>query len=185
VAFHHLALVTRDAAATHTFYSRAMGFELVKTVVGPTPAGGWAKHFFYDTGGGELMAFWELHDDSIGEGYSAAISTGMGLPEWVNHVAFGASDPADLDRRRERLVSNGYDVLEIDHGWCRSIYTRDPNGTLVEFCTTLRDFDAEDRRRALEALHNPKPPLEAPGPKPKIHEAAVEPVHLRVARGEA
>jgi catechol-2,3-dioxygenase len=109
----------------------------------------------------------------------------MGLPEWVNHVAFAADDLADLDRRRERLVKNGYDVLEIDHGWCRSIYTRDPNGTLVEFCTTTRDFDAEDRRLALEALHSPNPPLEAPGPRPKIHEGTGEPVHLRVARGEA
>jgi catechol 2,3-dioxygenase-like lactoylglutathione lyase family enzyme len=183
--FHHLALVTRDAQATHVFYSRAMGFELVKTVVGATPAGGWAKHFFYETGRGELMAFWELHDESIPDGYSPAISTGMGLPEWVNHVAFAAEGLADLDRRRERLVAHGYDVLEIDHGWCRSIYTRDPNGTLVEFCTTTREFDAEDRRRALEALHAAHPPLEAPGPRPKLHEGSGEPVHLRAARGEA
>jgi catechol 2,3-dioxygenase-like lactoylglutathione lyase family enzyme len=184
MAFHHLALVTRDAPATHAFYTHAMGFELVKTVVAATPGGGWAKHFFYETGQGELMAFWELHDDTIPEGYSAAISTGMGLPEWVNHVAFGASDGADLDRRRQRLLGQGYDVLEIDHGWCRSIYTRDPNGTLVEFCTTTRAFDAEDRRRALEVLRSPNPPLEAPGPKPKIYEASAEPVHLRAARGE-
>jgi catechol 2,3-dioxygenase-like lactoylglutathione lyase family enzyme len=182
MAFHHLALVTRDARATHAFYSRAMGFELVKTVVGATPAGGWAKHFFYDIGRGELMAFWELHDETIPEGYSAAISTGMGLPEWVNHVAFLADDVADLDRRRARLLENGYDVLEIDHGWCRSIYTRDPNGTLVEFCTTTREFDAEDRRAALEALRNPKPELEPLGPRPKLHETSVEPVHVRAAR---
>jgi catechol 2,3-dioxygenase-like lactoylglutathione lyase family enzyme len=182
MAFHHLALVTRDARATHEFYSRAMGFELVKTVVAATPAGGWAKHFFYDTGHGELMAFWELHDETIPEGYPAAISTGMGLPEWVNHVAFGAADLPDLDRRRERLLAHGYDVLEIDHGWCRSIYTRDPNGTLVEFSTTTREFDAEDRRHALEALRSPNPPLEPRGPKPKIHEGSGEPIHLQAAR---
>jgi catechol 2,3-dioxygenase-like lactoylglutathione lyase family enzyme len=185
MGFHHLALVTRDAQATYTFYSRAMGFELVKTVVAATPAGGWAKHFFFDTGRGELMAFWELHDESIPEGYSAAISTGMGLPEWVNHVAFAAEDLGDLDRRRERLVTHGYDVLEIDHGWCKSIYTRDPGGTLVEFCTTTREFDAEDRRQALADLENASPALEPAGPKPKIHEASVEPIHLRAARGEA
>jgi catechol 2,3-dioxygenase-like lactoylglutathione lyase family enzyme len=183
VAFHHLALVTRDARATHVFYSEAMGFELVKTVVGATPAGGWAKHFFYDTGRGELMAFWELHDDSVPDAYPTALSTGVGLPEWVNHVAFGAEDRADLERRRERLRVNGYDVLEIDHGWCHSIYTRDPNGTLVEFCTTTRDFDAEDRRRAVEALRSPHPPLEAPGPKPKLHEGIGTPLHLRAGDG--
>jgi catechol 2,3-dioxygenase-like lactoylglutathione lyase family enzyme len=95
MAFHHLALATRDASATHLFYTHAMGFELVKTVVGGTPAGGWAKHFFYATGGGELMAFWELHDDTIPDTWSPALSTSQGLPEWVNHVAFGATDVAD------------------------------------------------------------------------------------------
>jgi len=179
MAFHHVALATRDPRATHLFYTHAMGFELVKTVVGATPTGGWAKHFFYETGDG-LMAFWDLHDATIPEGFSAAISTGMGLPEWVNHVAFAARDVADLDRRRERLLANGYAVMEIDHGWCRSIYTRDPNGILVEFCTTTRAFDADDRRRALEALRSERPALEPPPPKPTLHETRVAPVHLRV-----
>ena len=178
MAFHHLALVTRDAAAVYAFYTEAMGFELVRTEVGATPGGGWAKHFFFETGDG-MMAFWELHDDSIPEGYSPAISTGMGLPEWVNHVAFAASDEADLDRRRARLVANGYDVLEIDHGWCRSIYTRDPNGTLVEFCVSTREFDAEDRRAALEALRSARPELGKPPPQPKLHAGSGTPVHLR------
>ncbi|HVH05777.1 MAG TPA: VOC family protein [Myxococcota bacterium] len=177
--FHHLALVTRDAPAVHVFYTEAMGFELVKTEVGATPGGGWAKHFFYETGGGELMAFWELHDDTIPEAYPTAISAGIGLPEWVNHIAFAANDLGDLDRRRDRLVSHGYDVLEIDHGWCRSIYTRDPNGTLVEFCVNTRPFDANDRREALESLRQAKPALKAPPPQPKLHHGNGTPAHLR------
>lgn len=177
--YHHLALATRDARSTHLFYTHAMGFELVKTVVAATPGGGWAKHFFYETGGGELMAFWELHDDSIPDTWSPAISSGQGLPEWVNHVAFAAGDVADLDRRRERLLASGYGVMEIDHGWCRSIYTRDPNGILVEFCTTTRDFDADDRERALAALVDERPALRAEGGPPKFYEARVEPAHRR------
>ncbi len=52
MGFHHVALATADLAATHEFYSEAMGFELAKAVVAPTDApGGWAKHVFYDTGG--------------------------------------------------------------------------------------------------------------------------------------
>ena len=171
--------MTRNAQHTHRFYTHAMGFELVKTVVNHTPEGGWAKHFFYATGGGELMAFWELHDDAIETPADVGLSSALGLPEWVNHVAFGASDVADLDVRRQRLVDHGYDVLEIDHGWCRSIYTRDPNGTLVEFCTTTKDFDDADRAAALAALHEAKPEIEPPGPKPKLHRTDREPVHLR------
>ena len=170
MAFHHLARATRDARSTHLFYTHAMGFELVKTVVGATPAGGWAKHFFYATGGGELMAFWELHDDTIPDTWSPAISTSQGLPEWVNHVAFGASDVADLDRRRERLLANGYAVMEIDHGWCHSIYTVDPNGILVEFCTTT-DPGFVDRAAAERLLADPAPPLE-PKPPTRMFRAA-------------
>jgi hypothetical protein len=39
-----------------------MGFELVKVAVGPAGKRGFAKHLFYDTGNGELIAFWDLHD---------------------------------------------------------------------------------------------------------------------------
>ena len=64
MAYHHVALATRDLDATHRFYTEAMGFELVKSVVAPTRRpGGWAKHVFYDTGGDGLIAFWDLHDD--------------------------------------------------------------------------------------------------------------------------
>ena len=177
--YHHLALATRDPRATHLFYTHAMGFELVKTVVAATPGGGWAKHFFYDTGDGQLMAFWDLHDASIPDAWSPAISTGMGLPEWVNHVAFGAADVADLDRRRERLLENGYGVMEIDHEWCRSIYTRDPNGILVEFCTTTRTLGAEDRAAAFAALRAERPALEEAASKPTFYETRIEPVHKR------
>ena len=64
MGFHHVAFASKDTQATHRFYTESMGFELVKTVTGKTPAGGWAKHFFYDTGGNGLIAFWEIHDDA-------------------------------------------------------------------------------------------------------------------------
>ncbi len=177
--FHHLALATRDTRGTHLFYTRAMGFELVKVVVSRTPADGWSKHFFYDTGAGELIAFWELHDESLPAEFPTALSTGAGLPEWVNHVAFGARDPDDLDARRRRLVEHGYDVMEIDHGWCRSIYTLDPNRTMVEFCTSLRPFDEEERRRAEALLFDPEPPLEDPADPPRIYRGEGRPLHRR------
>ncbi len=152
--FHHVALATRDMKAIHEFYEAATGFPLVKVEVASTPAGGFAKHFFYDTGEGQLMAFWELHDDSMPDDFSTAISTAVGLPEWVNHLAFGARDKDDIEARATRWLSAGHDVLEIDHDWCYSIYAKDPNGTLVEFCTTTRPFDDADREQALHALES-------------------------------
>ena len=36
MAYHHLALATRDMKKTHDFYERVMGFELVKVEVART-----------------------------------------------------------------------------------------------------------------------------------------------------
>ena len=40
---------------------------------------------------------------------------------------------ADLEARRDRWLANGHDAMQIDHGFCVSAYTMDPNGILVEY----------------------------------------------------
>jgi len=157
---HHIAIGTKDALATHRFYTESMGFALAKVEVVETP-GGFAKHLFYDTGGDRegLLAFWDFHDENLrDEDWSADISRGVGLPPGVNHLAFTATDLDDIGRRRDRWLSHGHDVSEIDHGWCTSIYTTDPNGITVEFCTLTQDLGEEDAKRALELLEDPNPP---------------------------
>ncbi|MEY2432614.1 MAG: hypothetical protein QOC92_2339 [Acidimicrobiaceae bacterium] len=171
MAFHHVALATRDLDATHRFYTEVMGFELLKAIVAPTPNpnGGWAKHVFYDTGGNGLIAFWDLHDESMAD-FDPAISTGLGLEPWVNHLAFAARDLEDIADRKQRWLDAGYDVAEIDHGWCVSIYSNDPNGILVEWCTDTKPYTAEDRAAALRTLQTAEPPLEEP-PMPAFFKA--------------
>jgi catechol 2,3-dioxygenase-like lactoylglutathione lyase family enzyme len=169
MSVHHIAFAAKDIDATDRFYTEAMGFTLVKVEVAQTDHG-WAKHLFYDTGGGSLIAFWDIHDDSIPEGWSPAISTGLGLPQWINHLAFGADDLDDIDAKRARLVEQGHDVVEIDHGWCTSIYATDPNGILVEFCTTTRAFTTRDATEARLVLADPSPTV-LPAPGFKVHKA--------------
>ncbi|MFV2089724.1 MAG: VOC family protein [Pseudomonadales bacterium] len=162
MSYHHLAIATRDMQATHEFYSNAMGFKLVRAEKAQTGPKAWAKHFFYDTGNGEMMAFWEIHDDAMDPEFPTAISTGLGLPIWANHIAFGAADEIELTSARERLLAAGHPVRELDHHWCKSIYATDPNGILVEFCTTTRAFDEDDRTRAMAALNLDELPDEPP-----------------------
>ena len=170
MAFHHVAVATRDMPAIDAFYRQATGVELVKVEIAPSPEGGWAKHFFFDTGNGEVMAFWELHMESLGEEYPVALSTDMGLPAWVNHISFHADSREDLDQKRQRWVDNGYDVLEIDHNWCISIYTLDPNGTMIEWCADTRVLDAKDRDAAERTRTEAEPKLET-APTPIVHRA--------------
>jgi catechol 2,3-dioxygenase-like lactoylglutathione lyase family enzyme len=164
MSFHHVAIATRDVKANHEFYTGAMGFELVKVQVGRAGERGFAKHLFYDTGNGEMIAFWDFHDPDLAPDWSPAISTGMGLPIWANHIAFGAVDLDDIRRRRERWLAHGVDVVEIDHGWCTSIYAEDPNGILVEFCTSTRELDAKDREEAARLLGAESPALDTDPP---------------------
>ena len=172
MGFHHVALATNDLEATHAFYTQAMGFELVKAVVAPTDAPpGWAKHVFYDTGGHGLLAFWELHDDRMRD-FNPAMSLGLGLEPWVNHLAFAADDLDDIGARRERWLESGHDVMEVDHGFCVSIYTMDPNHNLVEWCTDTAPYTQADRDHALSVLADASPALETP-PAPTFHRARV------------
>lgn len=163
MAFHHVAIATRDVEATHQFYTDVMGFRLVKVNCTPTPEGGWSKHLFYDTGNGEMIAFWDIHGDGPKRDFDPAISTGLGLPTWANHIAFDAPTLDALHALRDRWVAKGCDVAEIDHHWCTSIYTMDPNGVMVEFCTSTAQFTQADHEEAARLLADPSPPLGEPG----------------------
>jgi catechol 2,3-dioxygenase-like lactoylglutathione lyase family enzyme len=171
MAFHHIALATRDLAATHRFYTEVMGFRVIKVVVAPTPEEkGWAKHVFYDTGNGEMIAFWDIHDADIEAGaWTGDLSKVIGLPEWVNHVAFDAPTLDDLEARKQHWREHGLTVMEIDHGFCTSIYASDPNDILVEFCCTTRAFTDEEVTTAPRLVHVAKPELESP-PDIKVFE---------------
>ena len=174
MAFHHVAITTRDLEATHRFYTEAMGFELVKVEAQPTAtADGWARHLFYDTGNGEMLAIWDIHDAMLDAGgYHTEISTALGLPPWANHIAFASPDVDDLKLKLERWIENGIDCVRIDHGWCTSIYADDPNGITVEFCATTREFTAVDRAEARTQLAAAAPELNKIEPEIEFFTAA-------------
>lgn len=163
MAYHHLALATKDMAATHAFYEGVMGFELVKVEIAPIREGGWGKHFFYRMDGDDsrFIAFWELHDTPTQDAHVFDLNKAANLPAGTNHISFTAHSRQELDEWRARWNAAGHDVLEIDHNWCHSVYTHDPNGNFVEFCVTTGSFSQADRERALAALSetgfNPSP----------------------------
>jgi len=164
MGYHHLALAAKDMKAIHEFYEDVMGFELVKVEIAPTMGGGWGKHFFYRMDGDDstFIAFWEYHDVPGQENHIHDLNAAAHMPPGTNHISFDVKDADDLAQRRERWNAAGHDVLEIDHNWCRSIYTQDPNGNMVEFCLTTGAFEEGDRRDALAALTEtemkPSPP---------------------------
>ncbi len=154
MAYHHLAFAARDINATHAFYEGIMGFELVKVEVTPLIGGGWGKHFFYRIDGDDskFIAFWDLNDTAYQNAHEYNLNKAGKLPDGTNHFSFEVDTPEALNAARDRWNAAGLDVLEVDHNWCHSVYTRDPDGNMVEYCLTTGRFTPEDRAHALAML---------------------------------
>ena len=131
--FHHVHFACREIEETVDFYDDLLGFPLVHTEVEGEEAH-FMRHIFFDLGDGSSLAFFDRHDVGEPEDMKTDISTGMGLPLWVNHLAFRA-DAARVAEVKEKMTEAGIEpVMDLDHGWCHSVYYKDPNGIMIEFC---------------------------------------------------
>ncbi len=109
MAFHHLALATRDLEATHAFYTEAMGFSWSRP---------WSRPPSTTAAGPSTSSTTPAATGSSRSGTCtttpSATSTrrsppGAGLPMWVNHVAFHA-EPDEIEGRKQRWLDAGHDV---------------------------------------------------------------------------
>ncbi len=140
---HHLGLATHDMEATLDFYENVLGFPTrVCDLISPE-AGGKIRHAFLDVGNGEMVAFMECNDvPGIAADFDAGLNRGLGIKGGVIHFAFKAADENDLADRQADLRSKGVDVSDVvDHGWCKSIYFRDPNHLQLEYCVVTETFE--------------------------------------------
>jgi len=155
-SLHHVAYATRDSEATYEFYAQKLGMPLIRTE-NHRQGDGFFRHFFFDMGGGECMAFFEVNGVGEKPEYSTKISLGNGLPVWVNHIAFRLDTLEELEAMTKRLQNGNVENLwEIDHGWARSLYTLDPNGIMVEFCvTTDPEHFSQSEEEALRLMRLP------------------------------
>jgi catechol 2,3-dioxygenase-like lactoylglutathione lyase family enzyme len=173
MGYHHLALACKDMKAIHHFYETVMEFELVKVEIGPVSEGGWAKHFFYRMeDDSKFIAFWEMHDIPGVEAPETNLSKAAGVPDQINHISFDVQSMDELQQRKQNWLAAGLQVLEVDHNWCHSIYTKDPNDNLVEFCISTAGFTAADRERALAALESDTLEHSAPPASIEVHKPA-------------
>ena len=159
---NHVALVARDMAETVDFYENVLEMPLVKTVEFP---GGRGQHFFFDCGGGGLIAFFwfpdappiapgiaSMHENIRRDGSMTAIAS-------MNHLAINV--PVEkFDEYVGRLKSKGIAAYVINHDdspqggaaemhdgvWIRSVYFRDPNGIHMELAALTRAFGTDDIR---------------------------------------
>lgn len=165
---HHLGLATLDIDRTVEFYTQKLGWEIAWADILETQGGGKIKHVFMNTGDGSLVAFMCPEKvPGIPTEWATDINSAQGLPSGFYHFAFNCDTVAELEAKRATLIERGVDVTAVvDHEWCRSIYFRDPNGLLLEFCTTVREFNADDK--IMKHHDQPGPMVEDPVEAKKV-----------------
>jgi len=118
---HHIAMICSDPAVTIDFYQRVLGFPLVEIFENRDYPG--SLHFFFDLGGGNLLAFFDFPGLGLGPAIEALGS--------LQHLAISVT-PEAYEAARARVEADGIEYRGPDLGVEHSIYLRDPDGIQIE-----------------------------------------------------
>lgn len=153
--FHHVTLVSRDAARTLAFYRDLLGLRLVKRTVNFDDPRSWHLYLGDSTGTpGTLVTFFEWPDAPKGR-------WGVG---GVHHLALGVDSPEGLLKWKRRLVDHGIRPSgPIDRGYFQSLYFSDPDGQVLEIATKGPGYAIDEPADALGALEVVPDPARLPG----------------------
>src|SRR4051812_30913421 len=149
LGFHHVTMVSRDAARTLAFYRDLLGLKLVKKTVNFDVPG--TYHLYFGDGAGNpgtLLTFFEWP-------HAARGNWGVG---GIHHVALGVENETEQLKWKRRLTDAGVPVSgPYNRGYFKSIYFADPDGQILEIATAGPGFDIDEPADALgQQLINPK-----------------------------
>ncbi|HVB17964.1 MAG TPA: VOC family protein [Stellaceae bacterium] len=117
---HHNAYRCRDSEETRVWYEDFLGLPLVSAF---EIRDGKALHTFFQMKDGSCLAFFEAPDRP----FDFKRQDDLDL-----HIALGVENDV-FERMLAKGKAEGIEVRgPVDHGFCRSIYFRDPNGYVVE-----------------------------------------------------
>jgi glyoxylase I family protein len=137
---HHIAYVAKDLGATCRFYEDMIGLPLIAT---------WAEarefpefpgrvldycHVFFGLEDGSAMAFFGFADEDAFEIFY------RGQTPFV-HAAVSVSSEMQA-QVKARIEAAGIEHFIIDHGYCRSLYVKDPDGLAFELTVDPKNSDA-------------------------------------------
>lgn len=164
--YNHIALTCADMQNTVDFYEGILGFPLVKTLEFP---GGRGQHFFFQiTEDDGIAFFWFANAPAPQPGVSVAPAVfvdedgnsvrgiaGVAAKDAMHHLSFDVP-LEEMDEYRDRLRAAGVEVTDVvrhaddmqgGDGECmRSLYFRDPDGTVLEFSSWTRELTEDDVR---------------------------------------
>ena len=128
---HHSAYRCRDSEETRAFYEDFLGLPLVNAFeISTTLTGRDAKvlHSFFAMADGSCLAFFEAPDQPF---------EFKDQHDFDLHIALTV-DGSTLESMFAKGKTSGVETRGIsDHGFCRSIYFRDPNGYVIELAAPV------------------------------------------------
>lgn len=135
---HHISATASDLARTDAFLQGLLGLSLVKRTGNfddPTmPHWTWGSA---DARPGSLITYFGLHAPSARRAAPGAGQT--------DHYAFAVSNLDALEALGERLLAAGAPVARVtSHDDVRALYTRDPDGHVVELTLAWPDGPIDD-----------------------------------------
>ncbi|NVJ22084.1 MULTISPECIES: VOC family protein [Myxococcus] len=148
---HHTAYVTKDLEATRRFYEDLIGLPLIATWCESDELFGALRtycHTFFELGDGSALAFFQFEKSSDQELFGPSMP-----PTPFHHIALNV-DVETQGAIEQRLRAAGYtepELYVLEHGYCRSLYIKDPNGMIVEFTHDSPDAVKPDVMRARQA----------------------------------
>lgn len=148
---HHTAYVTKDLEATRKFYEDIIGLPLVATWCEKDELFGAERvycHLFFGLADGSALAFFSFANPADQELF------GPKMPESpFHHIALNvdAETQAGIEQRAAAAGLTEPNFYVLEHGYCRSIYLKDPNGMTVEFTRDHPKADEIARTRRATA----------------------------------
>ena len=154
---HHIALVSRQIDLTTDFYHRVLGLGSLGRGSAPSAAPGSNRlssapaRYFGDGTGGSASVLSVIDNPEAEPG-----APGIG---GTHHFALAVADRELLLQWKRRLLDAGFPVNGIlDRHYFQSIYTRDPDGTIVELATMGPGWTIDEAPDCLGESHRPPPP---------------------------
>jgi catechol 2,3-dioxygenase-like lactoylglutathione lyase family enzyme len=148
---HHHAYVVRDHEANRHFLEDVLGIPLVATWCEKSWRAEVGReveycHTFFGLADGGALAFFQFADPEI---YAL---TQAEKPKIASHyhIALKVGE-GTYDELKHRLDRAGETFRETDHGYCKSIYMRTPDGMILEFTCDPPDAAEIDRLRRADA----------------------------------
>jgi len=146
---HHITLVCADAQRTVDFYTGVLGLRLVKQTVNFDDPSSYHLYFGNEVGSpGSAVTFFEWPQAPQGQ-------PGIG---GTHHLALRVADYDGLLKWKRRLTDLGMAVDgPLDRHYFKSIYFRDPDGTILEIATDGPGWTMDEAADKIGTEHRPPP----------------------------